>query len=593
MSAGIHPPDDSNAHSGRHLDTPQEGSRKAPVATASKQALARAGVARRTILVSLSATLLLSLAACVSPQPEPEPPLAVSAPLVQPTVTLIALEARSPEAQRQAASSADAAAAAADLWERLRQGFALDDYDDPRIDAQVAYYARHPDYLNRVAKRAEPYLFHIVEELERREMPLELALLPIVESAFDPYAYSHGRAAGLWQFIPGTARMYGLNQDWWHDERRDVTASTRAALDFLTDLSRAFDGDWLLALAGYNAGPGNVRRARGRNERSGLPLDFFALPLPHETRAYVPKLLALKRLLSDPAAFDIQLPSIANEPHFEVVAVGGQIDLALAADLAGMDSRELYLLNPALNRWATHPQGPHRLLVPRSRAERLKREIAAMDPGDRIAWHRHWIQPGDSLSTIARQHGTDVATLRTVNQLSGTVIRAGDALLIPKASAAATAYALSQGQRASARAARFARDDDRREVKYRVRSGDSFWSIARAHDVTVSEVTRWNGMAPGDPLRVGRQLLLWLPQATDVKPALARICAYAPCAAPQREPEIRRVGYRVQSGDSLARIASRFGVAVADISTWNELNPARYLQPGQSLVLYVPVTGSF
>lgn len=585
----------SSAHSGHHPDSPQ-----------AKLPQPRSGACRSPSRVALLAAALLSLTACVS-APQQEPPVAAEE-VAATAVEVMLLPVESPPSKRYPlAVSAEKEAAAVDLWERLRRGFVLDDYDDPRIDAQLAFYLRHPDYLDRVAIRAEPYLYHIVEELERREMPLELALLPIVESAFDPYAYSHGRAAGLWQFIPGTARMYGLQQDWWHDERRDVKASTRAALDFLSDLARDFDGDWLLALAGYNAGPGNVRRALRRNERYGEPLDFFALPLPAETRAYVPKLLALKRLVSDPAQFDLELRSIANEPHFEVVPLDGQMDLAQAAELAGLDSRELYLLNPALNRWATHPQGPHRLLVPRSHAEDLRRGLATLEPETRLAWHRHQIRPGESLSTLARRYGTDVATLRSVNQLSGHMIRAGDALLIPKASAAPEAYALSQEQRRAAREARFANDSSRQELRYRVRSGDSFWSIARAHGVTVAEVTRWNGMAPNDPLRVGKELLLWLPeQAPKTAPnaetetvasaappaALARLCSEAGCALPEREAEVRRVGYRVRSGDSLARIASRFGVSVADISEWNQLNPARYLQPGQSLVLYVPVTGT-
>ncbi len=579
MSPGEHLSEYASSHSGRHLDTPQADSE----ATTTALVPVRYSALRAAVM----AGALFTLAACVSQPPPFEGKIPVPVPEPPPAVTLLPVETRPLEAPQQADEEA---AAPVDLWERLRRGFALEDYDDPRIDAQLAYYVRHPNYLNRVATRAEPYLYHIVEELERRNMPLELALLPIVESAFDPYAYSHGRAAGLWQFIPGTGRMYGLNQDWWHDERRDVKASTRAALDFLTDLARDFEGDWLLALAGYNAGPGNVRRALRRNEGSGQPLDFFSLPLPGETRAYVPKLLALKRLVNDPEAFDLELLSIANEPHFEVVPVGGQIDLAHAADLAGMDSRDLYLLNPALNRWATHPEGPHRLLVPRTHAENLRQGIADMDPGDRVAWHRHQIRPGESLSTIARKHGSDVATLRRVNQLSGNVIRAGDALLIPKASAAGSAYALSEEQRSAAREARFASDTNRREKRYRVRRGDSFWSIARAHDVTVAEITRWNGMAPGDLLQVGRELLLWLPQTPDTHAAVASICADASCALPQREPEVRRVGYRVRRGDSLARIASRFGVTVADLSDWNQLDPARYLQPGQSLVLYVPVT---
>lgn len=531
----------------------------------------------------IAATLALGIGACSS-MPVAEQPRLAAATLLPPELIpeLLVMDAPEPEPEPDPPT---------DLWERLRAGFDWPDIEHDRIDAQMARYTRHPDYLSRVATRAERYLYHIVTELERRELPLELALLPIVESGYDPYAYSHGRAAGLWQFIPGTARMYGLEQDWWHDQRRDVKESTRAALDFLEDLAQAFDGDWMLALAGYNAGPGNVRRALRRNRDRGLPDDFFALPLPAETRAYVPKLLALRKLIADPEAFDLLLPEIPNEPHFAVVAIGGQLDLAQAADLAGIDSRELYLLNPSLNRWATHPKGPYRLLVPKNRAETFERGIANLDPSERIAWHRHMIRPGESLSTIARQHNTDVATLRMLNDITGNMIRAGDALLIPRASAGSEAYALSQDQRAAARDTRFGRDESREELRYRVRPGDSFWTIARAHGVSVNQVARWNGMAPRDPLRAGRELILWLPGGGNARSSAGALCADGGCSLPQREDEVRRVNYEVRSGDSLARIASRFGVSVAQITEWNQLNPARFLQPGQQLLLHVPVTG--
>ncbi len=561
-------------HCGDSRDTPQA---------------AGTGRVRRPGRPFIAVLLALGLGACSSHWgmrvPDEAPVDATSMSPPQPALELITLDA---PALRETAEPEPPT----DLWDRLRAGFLLPDIEHARIDAQIARYTRHPDYLSRVASRAELYLYHIVTELERRDLPLELALLPIVESAYDPYAYSHGRAAGLWQFIPGTARMYGLEQDWWHDQRRDVKESTRAALDFLEDLAQAFDGDWMLALAGYNAGPGNVRRALRRNRDRGLPEDFFALPLPAETRAYVPKLLALRQLIADPEAFDLLLPEIPNEPHFAVVPIGGQLDLAQAADLAGLDSRELYLLNPALNRWATHPQGPHRLLVPKSQAEALASGIANLDPAERVAWHRHTIRPGESLSTIARHHQTDVATLRMVNDISGNTIRAGDALLIPQASAGSEAYALSQDQRAAARDTRFGRDESRDEFRYRVQPGDSFWTIARAHGVSVNQVARWNGMAPRDPLRAGRELVLWLPGAANQQRADASgVCADGGCTLPQRQEEVRRVSYRVRNGDSLARIASRFGVSVAEISEWNQLNPARYLQPGQQLLLHVPVTG--
>lgn len=535
------------------------------------------GQARRyNGLRALGAALLAGLGGCASQQPLPDG--SDDAGARQSNLEPIVIEARiRPLPDRPPE----------DLWERVRRGFQLPELEHARIESQLAWYRRHPDYMERVSARAQRYLYHVVTEIEQRGLPLELALLPIVESAYDPYAYSHGRAAGLWQFIPGTARRYGLEQDWWHDQRRDVKASTRAALDFLEDLVAQFDGDWLLALAGYNAGPGNVRRAQRRNRERGAPEDFFHLPLPAETRAYVPKLLALRTLIEDPDSHGVRLPELPNAPHFVVVDTGGQIDLAQAATLAGLDSRELYQLNPALNRWATHPNGPHRLLVPEDYAAPLKSGLAKLDPGARIAWHRHVIRPGESLSTIARRHGTDVRTLRQVNELSGNRIRAGDALLIPQPSASEETYTLSQEQRAAARDERFAANSETREVRYRVQAGDSFWSIARAHGVSVDQVTRWNGMVARDPLRTGRELVLWLPDD-----ATASTCDRGRCMPPQREEVVRRVGYRVRSGDSLARIANRFGVSVRQIAEWNTLNPARYLQPGQQLVLYVPVAGS-
>jgi membrane-bound lytic murein transglycosylase D len=466
-----------------------------------------------------------------------------------------------------------------DLWDRLRAGYALPERRHARIDAQFRWYARHPDYLDRVSDRASRYLFHIVEEIERRGLPMELALLPIVESAFDPFAYSHGRAAGLWQFIPGTGRMYALDLDWWHDERRDVLESTRAALDHLEDLHRTFDGDWLLALAAYNSGSGNVRRALRRNRARGASEDFFDLDLPRETEAYVPKLLAIARLVRDPAAHDVALPTIPDAPYFAVVDTGGQVDLARAAALAELDGEVLYRLNPGLNRWATHPEGPHRLLVPLGHEDALREGLAELPEAERVAWRRHTIRPGENLSTIAARYDTEVSALQQANRLRGTRIRAGDALLIPTAAAAAERYALSEDQRQARRDAHY-EAQGRTEQRYRVRPGDSFWTIARRHDVGVEALARWNGLATRDLLQPGQELVIW----KDGGAADARV-------SPAREAVVRRLGYRVRRGDSLSRIATRFGVSVDDIVDWNAMDPTRYLQPGQQLVLFVNVVG--
>jgi membrane-bound lytic murein transglycosylase D len=469
-----------------------------------------------------------------------------------------------------------------DLWDRIRAGYALPGLSHARVDAELQWYARHQDYLDRVAERAAPYLHHIVEEIERRGLPMELALLPVVESAYDPWAYSHGRAAGLWQFIPGTGRLYALDQDWWHDERRDVLESTRAALEHLEDLAERYDGNWHLALAAYNSGAGNVNKALRRARANGDDgSDFFALHLPRETRAYVPRLVALARLVADPEAHGVELPPIDDTPAFEVVATGGQIDLARAAELAGIDDATLYALNPGLNRWATHPEGPHRLLVPVGHGTALAEGLATLPQEERVAWTRHTIRPGEALSLIAQRYGVDVPTIQRVNRLRGSRIRAGDALLIPVASAPADAYSGALAQRDARRAERIAaRQGDAERLEHRVRDGESFWSIARRHGVPMRQLARWNGMGLGDPLQPGQTLVLFRAPTPDVD---------APPGG-GRDSVIRELAYRVRSGDSLWAIADRFGLRIADIVDWNSLDAERLLQPGQRLKLFVDVT---
>ncbi len=319
----------------------------------------------------------------------------------------------------------------ADLFDRMRAGFALPLLDDPRVERQIDWYAARPEHLGRAFERGRRYLHHIVEELEARDMPRELALLPVVESAFDPFARSPRRAVGFWQFIPGTGRRYGLEQNWWLDDRRDVLAATRAALEHLEDLNREFDGDWLLTLAAYNAGPGNVRRAIQRNRRVGRPTDFFQLRLPPETRAYVPKLLALAQIARGPERFGVELPAIPDAPYFDRVDVGGQVDLGRIANLAGIPLEELRALNPAFNRFATAPDGPHELLVPVPARELLLEALTALPASERVRFARYRVRRGDSLYAIARRYGVSIEGLRAVNRLRGSLIRPGQELLLP------------------------------------------------------------------------------------------------------------------------------------------------------------------
>jgi membrane-bound lytic murein transglycosylase D len=466
-----------------------------------------------------------------------------------------------------------------DLYQVMRRGFTFDlTIEDKRISQQLRYYASHQNYINRVSDRASRYMFHIVAELQRRNLPMDLALLPIVESAFDPFAYSHGRASGMWQFIPSTGRMYGLKQNWWYDGRRDVVESTRAALDYLSQLNKMFDGDWLLALASYNSGPGTVLKAQRKNRAAGKPTDFWHLDLPKETEAYVPKMFALAKLFHAPDEYGIELPFVSTEPYFAIVETGGQIDLAQAAKLADMNLSDLYLLNPGFNRWATDPDGPHQLLVFEDKAEIFEKNIASLPADQRLTWKRYSIEPGDSLLTIARKFEVTVDVVKDVNNIRGNLIRAGDKLLIPVASQNDQYYALSADNRLKVKQNALSGSNKKR-IDYKVQSGDTFWDISRKFNVSVQSLAKWNNMAPKDVLRPNQNLVIWVDPSSTA----------ATTASIDDRKVVRKVGYVVRSGDSLYRIADKFNLRVTDIEKWNTL-PKKYLQPGDRLTLYVDVT---
>ncbi len=471
-----------------------------------------------------------------------------------------------------------------DIWERIRNGFSMKEYQHKRIDQQFKWFASHQEYLDRVAERAQPYMHHIVEQLEANNIPLEIALLPIVESAFKPFAYSHGRASGIWQFIPATGKRYGLKQNWWYDGRRDVYASTDAAIRLLTALHKEFKGDWMLALAAYNSGSGNVRRAIRYNKKRGRPTGFFHLRLPKETKYYVPKLLALKKLIANPEKYNIVLKPISDEPFLYEMKLDSQIDLALAAELAEIPLDELYRLNPGFNRWATSPSGPHHLLVPLANAETFATNLADFPPEKRIRWIRHTIKKGETISTIARKYQISTNTIKRVNRIRGTRLRAGHGLTIPVASKKLSTYKLSANQRKS-KQQNITRKGTK--VTHIVQSGDTLWDIAQRHKVGVRQLAKWNSMAPRDPLVPGQSLVIW----SRNNNANADYNDPTHISAPPRRRVTQRIGYRVRSGDSLTRIANKFRVSVNQLLRWNKrVKKSKYLQPGQRIVLYVDVT---
>ena len=475
------------------------------------------------------------------------------------------------------------------LLDRIRKNFKLDlSLDNPRINSQLSWYLRNPDYLTRTFNRSSRYLHYVVSEVEKQGLPMELALLPFVESAYNPFAYSHGRASGLWQFIPGTGKIYGLDQDWWYDGRRDVLASTEGALNYLSYLNKRFDGDWLHALASYNSGSGRVSNAIKRNLKKNRKTDFWSLDLPKETRAYVPKLIALSKIVQDPEAYNIQFPFIADAPYFEKVEVGGQIDLAQAASLAEVDISEIYQLNPGFNQWASSPLGPHHLLVPISQAKIFKENLKVLPAEKRLNWHRYTVKSGDSLIRIAKEFHTTPMLIKEINNLKSNLIRARQKLLIPVASKATHYYDLSENNRLQKKQDSIQAKKGTAKISYRVQSGDTIWDLARAHKVGVRELARWNGLAPTDPIHPGQNLVIW-----SNKPSrLGLVTKITDAPVYQKREMIQKVGYYVRKGDSLAKIANKFSVTIKDLIAWNKLDVKKYIKPGQKLTIYVDITNS-
>ena len=457
-----------------------------------------------------------------------------------------------------------------DLFDRLRAGFAFDEVQEPAIDVQLAWFEHNPDYLERVFQRAQRYMYHIVTEVEARGMPLEFALLPVVESAFEPFAYSRSRAAGLWQFIPDTGARFGLKRDWWYDGRRDVVESTRAALDYLQALHDQFNGDWLLAIAAYNVGENSVQRELDFNRANGKPADFWHLRLPAETRAYVPKLLALKRLMAEPERYGLEFAVIPNEPYFAVIDTDSQIDLKIAAQLAGTSYDELVALNPGYNRWATDPEGPHRMLVPIDNADGFDAALKTLGPDDRVRFASHEVTRKETLATIAKQYGTSAAVIAKINDLKGGKVTAGETLKIPEISGQLPDKVLL----AAARVDRPELDVGRRQrqIVYRVRAGETLNSIARRHGMPVSTLARLNNLGSQDTLVKGQRLV--------IKASARRFRDEGAASG-------RRLLYTVRSGDTVYSISRQFQVPVTRLKSWNGLNERHQIKAGQRLVMYV------
>lgn len=546
--------------------------------------LATNDVIRRTrIFVSVLA--VLGLAACAHAPVEraaapvgvvtATPPQADAVPPAEPTSSY-------PEAPVPPSAQSPAAAAIApeepepvagitpaqytDLLDRMRAGFKLDGAANPATEQQLQWFVNNPDYLERSFARSELYLYHIVTELESRGMPLEIALLPIVESAFEPYAYSRASASGLWQFIPDTGSRFGLKQDWWYDGRRDVVESTRAALDYLQALHDEFNGDWLLAIAAYNCGEAAIERAVEINQTAGKPIDFWSLKLPKETRAYVPKLLAMKRLVGDPESLGLVISPIPNQPYFTRVDTHGQIDMKVAAEVAGVTPEEVYELNPAYHRWATDPDGPNWLLLPVDGAQVFIQNISQLTDEERMRVTHYTVRRGDSVASVARRFKTTVNVVRELNDLPTGALTVGSDLRVPTANVELPPKVVLAAARVDGRV----RNARRPHVHFvRAGAGDSLWAIARRSGMDVNTLASMNGMRPGDTLKAGQRIRL---------SARAR--------ASDGESSARRVTYIVRVGDTLTQIARLFQVSVSQILAWNGMS-SHSIVAGQKLIIRV------
>lgn len=469
---------------------------------------------RRALQRALAASAAGLLYACASPPPAEPPPPEVAPPAAQtpaarvappPKPIATALAVKLPPLVKKTVVepapivTVDHTKAPDGLWQRVRKGFAMPELDSKMVRSQTKWYAAHPEYLQRVLDRSKLYLYHIVDELERRGMPMELALLPMVESAFNPMAYSRAHASGLWQIIPGTGKRFELEQNWWYDERRDIVDSTTAALSYLEKLHKMY-GDWHLALASYNWGENNVARAIARNRKAHKPTDYSHLRMPRETRAYVPKLQALKNIVRDPARFGVDLDPIPNQPYFVRLGEAPDMDLRLAAELAEMPVEEFVALNPGFKRPLIRASEASRLVLPAEKLDVFYDNLAKREAGSLVSWKVYHPQSGEKFDTIARKFSVSVAELKKVNGVPARSGRVPNVLVVPTRSEALGAAKLP---------IMYAPPIPARGmlgIVHRVKAGDTLSGIARRYGVSVRAVKRWNRI--GDVLHVGQKIYI-------------------------------------------------------------------------------------
>lgn len=448
------------------------------------------------------------------------------------------------------------------LWDAVVSGYGLPTVEQSRLQNHLRWYSNNQQYLDRVVTQGEPYLHYIKKELKKNDLPLEFILLPIIESAYNPLANSSARAAGIWQFIPGTGRAFGLTQNHWFDGRRDLVASTDAAITYLKRLNKMFDGDWLLAIAAYNAGEGTVSRAVKRNKQAKKPTDFWSLQLPKQTTAYVPQLLALAEVIKNPSKYDVEIKSIANQPYFAQVKVNKPIDIAVAARMADMDPHHLRRLNAGHIQWVANTKGSYRILVPLDNVENFKDILSDVPSVKPITIGGNYtVKAGDTLGAIAKRHGTSVSEIQRANRLNTTLVKVGQKLAMPGQETIASTLGAEVDKSLNVNTSRI------QTTEYKVKSGDSLWTIAKNHKISLAALLELNNLSTKSKIKPGQTLIVGETRNVSVVDG--------------------KIVYQIQKGDTLNKIANKFSVPKQKIIAWNKVKDESYIHPGQEITIFV------
>jgi membrane-bound lytic murein transglycosylase D len=431
------------------------------------------------------------------------------------------------------------------VWTVLRQQFMLNhEINRPEVQTQLRWLMTHPSYLQQLS-RAEPYIYHIINEIKQRRLPGEIALIPLIESSFDPFAYSNAGAAGLWQIMPETGSDYGLKRDWWFDGRRSIGPSTQAALTYFAYLNKFFNGNWILAFAAYDAGEGTISRIiKNSGQNINRPISFWSLRVPQETKAYIPRLLALAEIVQHPERYQVELPDIPHIPYFEEVNIGSQINLNEAAKLAGISYQDLIKLNPGFNHWTTAPYRPYKLLIPADKVEHFSRNLANLPTHNRVAWERHKVSAGEDLNLIAKKYHTSIDLIKELNRLKSNEVKKSQYVLVP------TKKKIPVRKTARAHAL------ETYKVIHIVQKRESLNTIAKHYGVSEIRIKEWNKLKT-NTLSPGQALVLWK----------TRLSPY----------------YRVNPGDTLQKIASTHHLTVQKLQALNPRIKSLGLKSGQIL----------